>query len=85
MAKIRCKSCGVELEVTQTNKGKSCGCDNHTYLRVDKNGLPGITADDLSLVTIIEGFSRPKDKKVASNPLTDYNKRVPRKMEFEIR
>lgn len=85
MAKIRCNACGVELEVTQTNKGKSCGCENHTYLKMDRNGLPGITADDLSLITTIEGFAKPKEKKVDRNPLQDYNKRVPRKLEFEIR
>ncbi len=85
MARVRCKSCGVELEVTQTNKGKSCGCDNHTYLRIDRNGLPVLSANDLSQVTSIEGFSKPKKKKIDTEPSIDYNKRVPRKLEFEIR
>jgi len=85
MAKVRCKACGIELEVTQTNKGKSCGCDNHTYLRIDRNGLPVLSAEDLSLVTTIDGFTKIKEKKIDKNPLEDYNKRVPRKLEFEIR
>jgi ssDNA-binding Zn-finger/Zn-ribbon topoisomerase 1 len=85
MAKVRCKACGTEIEVIQTNKGKSCGCDNHTYLKIDRNGLPGVTADDLNLVTSIEGFSKPKSKKVDKPVPSDYTKRVPRKLEFEVR
>ena len=85
MARIRCNACGAEIEVTQANKSKSCGCDNHTLLRLDRNGLPVISAEDLGMVVTIEGFSKPKAKKL-DNPIpTEYTKRIPRKMEFEIR
>ena len=85
MARIRCNACGSEIEVYQANKSKSCGCDNHTLLRLDRNGLPIITGDDLSLVTAIDGIGKPKERRVDNPPPIDYNKRIPRKMEFETR
>jgi hypothetical protein len=85
MARIRCNACGTELEVYQANKSKACACDNHTMIRLDRNGLPIITGNDLSLVTGIEGVSKPKEKKLDNQLPMDYNKRIPRKMEFEIR
>ena len=85
MAKIRCNACGTELEVFQANKSKACSCDNHTMLRLDRNGLPIITGNDLSLVTGVEGVGKTKEKKVDNTPVTGYTKRIPRKMEFEIR
>jgi hypothetical protein len=85
MARIRCNACGTEVEVTQANKSKACGCDNHTLLRLDRNGLPIITGNDLSLVTAIDGIGKPKEKKVDISPVTNYTKRIPRKLEFEIR
>jgi hypothetical protein len=85
MAKIRCNACGTELEVTQSGKGKGCGCHNHTYLSIDRNGMPTITAEDLTLVTTITGFTKHKEKKLDSVPVAEYTKRVPRKLDFEIR
>lgn len=85
MAKIRCNACSIELEVTQSSKGKGCGCNNHTYLSIDRNGLPSITAEDLSLVTAISGFTKPKEKKLDTTPVSGYTKRIPRKLDFEIR
>lgn len=85
MAKIRCNACGTDLEVTQSGKGKGCGCDNHTYLSIDRNGLPAITAEDLTLVTSINGFTKHKERKLDTTPVSGYTKRVPRKLEFEIR
>ncbi len=85
MAKIRCNACRVELEITQSTKGKGCGCSNHTYLSIDRNGLPSISAEDLSLVTAIDGFSKTKQKKVDTPSTMLYTKRVPRKLDFEIR
>ena len=85
MAKIRCNGCNTEIEVTQPNKSKSCGCDNHTLLRLDRNGMPVITALDLGLVVEINGISKLKVKKVDIRPGTEYNKRVPRKLDFEVR
>jgi DNA-directed RNA polymerase subunit RPC12/RpoP len=85
MAKIRCSACGTEIEVTQANKSKACGCSNQTFLRLDRNGMPIITGNDLSFVTAIEGISKPKEKKLDTTPTSGYTKRVPRKLDFEIR
>jgi hypothetical protein len=85
MAKIRCNACGTEIEVTQANKSKACGCDNQTMLRLDRNSMPIITALDLSLVVEIAGISKPKVKKLDNPPVSGYTKRVPRKLDFEIR
>ena len=85
MARIRCNACGTEIEVTQANKSKACGCDNHTLLRLDRNGLPIITGNDLSVITAIDGISKPKEKKLDTPPAMQYSKRVPRKLDFEVR
>jgi hypothetical protein len=85
MARIRCNACGVELEVFQANKSKACGCDNHTLLRLDRNGLPVITGNDLSVITAVDGISKPKEKKLDMVPVSGYTKRIPRKLDFEIR
>jgi hypothetical protein len=85
MAKIRCNACGTEIEVYQTNKSKSCGCDNRTLLRLDRNGLPIITANDLSLIIAIDGVGKLKEKKIDNSFMAGYNKRIPRKLNFEIR
>jgi len=85
MARIRCNACGTEIEVTQANKSKSCGCDNHTLLRLDRNGMPIISGIDLSLITAIDGVGKPKEKKADISPVSGYTKRIPRKLDFEIR
>ena len=83
MTRIRCNSCRTELEVTQPNKTKACGCDNQTLLRLDRNGMPVISGNDLSLITSIDGFSKPKEKK--QNEVVSQKKRIPRKLDFEIK
>lgn len=85
MARIRCNACGTEIEVYQANKSKACGCDNGTLLRLDRNGLPIITANDLSLITAIDGVGKPKEKKIDNALGLGYTKRIPRKLDFEIR
>ena len=85
MARIRCNACGTEIEVYQANKSKSCGCDNGTLLRLDRNGLPIITANDLSLIVAIDGVGKSKEKKLDTVPVAGYTKRVPRKLDFEVR
>lgn len=85
MAKIRCNACGTEIEVYQANKSKSCGCDNQTMLRLDRNSMPIITGIDLSLVTAVDGIGKPKEKRVDTTLVTGYTKRIPRKLDFEIR
>lgn len=83
MTRIRCNSCNTELEVTQPNKTKACGCDNQTLLRLDRNGMPVISGNDLSLITSIEGFVKPKKVDIKSD--MEYNKRIPRKLDYEVR
>ena len=81
--KIRCRSCGRELE-GHHNKTISCGCPNMTTIRGDK-----ITAVDLSQVVMINYFN-PKDN---GNVLTQQDiqwqeqrrKRKVRKLDFEVR
>jgi hypothetical protein len=85
MARIRCNACGAEIEVTQANKSKSCGCDNQTFLRLDRSGMPIISGKDLSVITAVDGVGKPKEKKVDNSLPSGYTKRIPRKMEFEIR
>ena len=85
MARIRCNACGVEIEVTQANKSKSCGCDNHTLLRLDRNSMPIISGNDLSLITSIDGFGKPKERKLDIPTTSSYTKRIPRKLDFEVR
>lgn len=85
MAKIRCNACGVEIEVLQANKSKACGCDNHTLLRLDRTGMPVISGNDLSLITGIDGVGKPKEKKLDNALGSGYTKRIPRKLDFEIR
>ena len=54
--KVRCRSCGKELE-GHPSKTVSCGCPNMTTIRGDK-----ISAVDLSEVVMLN-FNQPKDKK----------------------
>ena len=82
--KIRCKECNTELEATKEYRGQSCHCSNETYIRIDKYGQPVIMAKDLSQVEIVEGLlitQKPLDN---SEPLI-YNKRKPRKLDYEVR
>lgn len=85
MARIRCNACGVEIEVLQANRSKSCGCDNQTLLRLDRSGMPIISGIDLSLITAIDGVGKPKEKKLDNSIPSGYTKRIPRKLDFEIR
>jgi hypothetical protein len=85
MARIRCNACGADLEVLQANRSKSCGCDNQTLLRLDRSGMPIISGIDLSLITAIDGVGKPKEKKVDTTPVSGYTRRIPRKLDFEVR
>ena len=79
--KIRCSSCGRELEGHPT---KTCGCPNMTTIRGDK-----ISAVDLGQVVMINSY-QPKDKKgVLSQQDIEWQeqrrKRKIRKLDFEVR
>ena len=81
--KIRCRSCGKELEGHQ-NKTVTCGCPNMTTIRGDK-----VSAVDLSQVVMINSYQN----KIKNNILTNEDiawqearrQRKVRKLDFEIR
>ena len=81
--KVRCRSCGKELE-GHPSKTISCGCPNMTTIRGDK-----ISAVDLSEVVMLN-FNQPKDKKgVLTQQDIEWQEqrrqRKVRKLNFEIR
>ena len=81
--KVRCRSCGKELE-GHPSKTVSCGCPNMTTIRGDK-----ISAVDLSEVVMLN-FNQPKDKKsVLTQQDIEWQEqrrqRKVRKLDFEIR
>ena len=81
--RIRCRSCGKELEGCQ-NKTVSCGCPNMATIRGDR-----VSAVDLSLVVMLNS-NQPKDKKgVLTQQDIEWQeqrrKRKVRKLNFEVR
>ena len=81
--RIRCRSCGKELEGCQS-KTVSCGCPNMATIRGDR-----VSAVDLSLVVMLNS-NQPKDKKgVLSQQDIEWQeerrKRKVRKLNFEVR
>ena len=81
--KIRCRSCGKELE-GHPSKTVSCGCPNMATIRGDK-----ISAVDLSNVVMLNSY-HPKNKKdvLSSEDILWHEQRKQRKvrkMNFETR
>jgi hypothetical protein len=81
--KIRCRSCGKELE-GHPSKTVCCGCPNMTTIRGDK-----ISAVDLSNVVMLNSY-HPKNKKevLSSEDILwqeQRKQRKVRKMNFEVR
>ena len=81
--KIRCRSCGKEIEGHQ-NKTVTCGCPNMATIRGDK-----ISAVDLSEVVMLN-YNQPKDKKgVLTQQDIEWQEqrrqRKVRKLNFEVR
>ena len=81
--KIRCRSCGKELE-GHPSKTVSCGCPNMATIRGDK-----ISAVDLSNVVMINSY-QPKNKKgvLSTEDILwqeQRKQRKVRKMNFETR
>jgi len=81
--KIRCRSCGKELE-GHPSKTVCCGCPNMATIRGDK-----ISAVDLSNVVMLNSY-HPKNKKevLSSEDILWHEQRKQRKvrkMNFEIR
>ena len=81
--RIRCRSCGKELEGYQ-NKTVSCGCPNMAIIRGDK-----VSAVDLSEVVMVNS-NQPEDKKkfLSQEDILwqeERRKRKVRKLNFEVR
>ena len=81
--RIRCRSCGKELEGHPT-KTISCGCSNMTTIRGDK-----ISAVDLSSVVMLNSIKNNSKSSLFSNEELAYQearrKRKVRKLNFEVR
>jgi len=81
--KVRCRSCGRELE-GHPSKTVSCGCSNMTTIRGDK-----VSAVDLSQVVMLNS-NQPKNKKgVLTQQDIEWQEqrrqRKVRKLDFEVR
>ena len=81
--KIRCRSCGKELE-GHPSKTVSCGCSNMATIRGDK-----ISAIDLSNVVMVNSYQTKNKKEVLSSEDILWHEqrkqRKVRKMNFETR
>jgi len=81
--RIRCRSCGKELEGYQ-NKTVSCGCPNMATIRGDK-----VSAVDLSEVVMVNSNQPEEKKKFLSQEdilwQEERKKRKVRKLDFEVR
>jgi len=81
--KIRCRSCGRELEGHQ-NKTVSCGCSNMATIRGDK-----ISALDLSNIVMLNSYQSKNKKGFLSQQDIEWQEqrrqRKVRKLDFEVR
>ena len=81
--KIRCRSCGKELE-GHHNKTVTCGCPNMATIRGDK-----VSALDLSNIVMLNAYNTKHEKGVLSNEdimwQEERRQRKVRKLDFEIR
>ena len=81
--KIRCRSCGRELE-GHHNKTVTCGCPNMATIRGDK-----VSALDLSNIVMLNAYNTKHKKGVLSNEDIQWQEarrqRKVRKLDFEIR
>ena len=81
--KIRCRSCGKELE-GHPSKTVSCGCSNMATIRGDK-----ISAVDLSSVVMLNSYQPKNQKGVLSQEdilwQEQRKQRKVRKINFEVR
>ena len=81
--RIRCRSCGKELEGHQ-NKTDTCGCPNMATIRGDK-----VSASDLSNIVMLNSYHSTKKSGVLSQEdimwQEQRRQRKVRKLDFEIR
>ena len=81
--KIRCRSCGKEIEGHQ-NKTVTCGCPNMATIRGDK-----VSALDLSQVVMLNNITDKKNKNILKTEdliwQEERKKRKIKKIDFEVR
>jgi hypothetical protein len=81
--KIRCRSCGKELE-GHHSKTVSCGCSNMATIRGDK-----ISALDLSQIVMLNSYHNKAKSGVLTNEdimwQESRRQRKVRKLDFEVR
>jgi hypothetical protein len=81
--KIRCRSCGKELE-GHHNKTVTCGCPNMATIRGDK-----VSAVDLSQIVMLNSYQPNSKKGVLSHQDIEWQEqrrqRKVRKLNFEVR
>ena len=81
--KIRCRTCGRELEGHPT-KTVTCGCSNMATIRGDK-----ISALDLSQIVMLNSLKQNQNKGVLTSQdiawQEERRKRKVRKLDFEVR
>jgi len=81
--RIRCRSCGKELE-GHPSKTVTCGCQNMTTIRGDK-----ISAVDLSQVVMLNSIKEPQKTNVLSSQDLAFQEarrqRKVRRLDFEVR
>ena len=81
--RIRCRSCGKELEGHPT-KTVTCGCPNMATIRGDK-----ISALDLSQIVMLNSYQQKRKTGILTNEDLAYQEarrqRTVRKLDFEVR
>jgi len=81
--KIRCRSCGKEIEGHQ-NRTVTCGCSNMTTIRGDK-----ISAVDLSQVIMLNSYHNKTKSGVLTNEDIQWQEerrqRKVRRLDFKVR
>ena len=82
MVKVRCRSCGKEVE-GHSHQTKSCGCPNMTTVTGDN-----ISARDMSKVVMLNSVVRKEKDSLTPQDLEwqeQRRKRKVRKLDFEVR
>ena len=81
--KIRCRSCGKELE-GHPSRSVSCGCPNMATIRGDK-----ISANDLSMIVMLNSYANKKKSGILTNEDIMWQEarrqRQVRRLDFEVR
>ena len=82
MVRVRCRSCGKEVE-GHSHQTKSCGCPNMTTVTGDN-----ISARDMSKVVMLNSVVKKEKDSLTPQDLEwqeERRKRKVRKLDFEVR